>query len=144
MPIDKWLFTGVTREEVEQAQRTAAHHQALPGNAQDPLRFLNLSVQERARVAVRMADQAVVRHQRTEPYPHGGEAEFDAGEYAVEIDQLLADLGMVRRSIDAGGADVRLLRSTFDSLISRGTQLRDRLQQETTTGLRNSYLQTRR
>lgn len=143
MAIDKWLFTAVTREEVERAQRTADHHQGVSGDAQDPLRFLNLSIQERAQVAVHMADQAVARHQRHDVYSDGGDSGFDVGEYAAEIDQILADLGMVRRSIDAGGADVPLLRSTFDELVNRGTQLRDRLEQETTTGLRNTYLHRR-
>ncbi len=143
MPIERWLFTGVTREEVEQAQRTAAHHQALSGNAHDPLRFLNLSVQERARVAAHMAGQAVGQHQRRDVYPVSADSEFDVADYAAEIDQILADLGMVRRSIDAGGADVRLLRSAFDELVNRGTQLRERLVHETTTGLRNTYLHTR-
>jgi hypothetical protein len=123
MAIDKWLFTNLTREEVEQAQRTAARHQAASGKALDPLRFLNLSVQEQARVAAHMAGQAVARHQRRDAYPDGGEGGFDAGEYTDALDQLIADLGAVRRSIDAGGADASVLRSALASTARRCEQL---------------------
>jgi hypothetical protein len=144
MAIDKWLFTGVTREEVQQAQQTAAHHQAVSGNMQDPLRFLNLSVQERAQVAAHMAGQAVARHQRRDVYPDGGESRFDVGEYADALDQLIADMGAVRRSIDSGGTDTDVLRSLFASTARRCEQLLAQLQDESRAGLQNSYTRQRR
>jgi hypothetical protein len=144
MAIDKWLFTNLTREEVERAQRTAAHQQGASGKAQDPLRFLNLSVQERARVAAHMAGQAVARQQRRDSHPDGGEGGFDVGEYAEALDQLIADLGTVRRSIDAGGPDAGVLRSALTSTARRCEQLVAQLQDESRTGLQNSYVRQRR
>lgn len=143
MAIDKWLFNGVTRQEVEQAQRTAAHHQ-VSSATEDPLRFLNLNLRERARVAMHMAPLAVARHQRREANPAGRDGGFDVSEYADALDQLIADLGALRRSIDAGGAAPGELRSALTSTARRCEQLSRQLEDEGRAGLQNSYVRQRR